>query len=143
VQQARQALGNSWRRFVGGLALAGILAVVVVFLIIPATATGTKTACTGSPKLDFFTPKRGQYGDTVEIHGSKLGQVDEVWFKAKGGWAEQDFELVNGVIYTTVPDANADGGENVGPAIDGPLAIVTASGCPRISSVQSFNVFPY
>jgi hypothetical protein len=141
-------LKSPWRRFAAAAALVGVLAVVVVFLILPGSATSRSAAC-NSPKFDYFTPKRGGPGDTIEIHGSKLGYVDEVSFKGKNGLAGVDdsnaWTLVGGVIYVTIPDPAVSDDDSGNPIVDGPIFLFAASDedCPPVSSIKPFNIFPY
>jgi signal peptidase I len=148
VGRARQAMKSPLRRLMAGIVLSGVIAAAVVFLILPGSASSTSASCT-SPKFDYFTPKRGEPGDTIEIHGSKLGYVEDISFKGKGGYAGTDnetaWELVDGVIYLTIP--NPAVGDDEGNAIvDGPIFLFVGDdegSCAPVSSVKPFDIFPY
>ena len=116
--------------------------------MLPSSAASTSASCT-SPKIDYFTPKRGKAGDTIEIHGSKLSYVEDISFKGKGGFAgtnnDTDWQLVNGVIFLTIP--NPPVGDDDGNAIvDGPIFLFAGDdqgGCPPVSTAKPFDIFPY
>jgi len=90
----------------GRLVLLAIAATVAVVLLLPATASSKQTVCFPQPRPDGpVTPKQGPPGTFVYFHGSKMGNVEEVAFKANHGWELTDWDyLGNGWVVAIVPD---------------------------------------